>query len=548
MVLPVSADNEPSMAVAVDSLLLASDGNGAVGIDLRFCLVGSLNKEQQVSVVPRLSCDSASVDFPAITVYGRWAYYHCVRRSYGTDLDSDALQYRDIEVHSFRPYRQTVGYEPWMSGATLTIRAERTDGCGRQLAREERMALRPTMLLERHVDEGWTDVKSSQLRGTAYVVFPVNRTEVLTDFRSNSRELNRLCRVIDSIRSSPNVQLNHIAMRGFASPEGSYDNNERLARERTYSLGRYVAEQCGLPIEIISMDYVPEDWDGLRRYVEQSQLKERQQLLDIIDADQSPDARLVALSRRYPRVYKQLSDDVFPLLRHTDYEIDYTLRSVTEYQGHVYTDTLYRLVLDTVAPLMSAETRRFQTFRPWVAVKSNLIYDLVVAPNIELEVPIGKRGRWSVMAEYCNPWWRWNRKSYSYEVQTAGCELRRWFKPRCDGGRPLLCGHFIGGYGSWAKYDLENRDVGDQGDVVSVGLTYGYAWPVGRRWNMEFSVSGGALWGERRHYNAEFESTHLIYKYTKNLFYAGPTKLKLSLVWLLGGKSGHAESRKGGCL
>ena len=88
--------------------------------------------------------------------------------------------------------------------------------------------------------------------------------------------------------------------------------------------------------------------------------------------------------------------------------------------------------------------------------------------------------------------------------------------------------------------DLENDGTGDQGEVFSGGLTYGYSLPLGRHWNLEMSVSGGVVFGERRHYNAEFESTHLIYKYTKNMFYAGPTKLKLSLVWIIGKKGGRS--------
>jgi hypothetical protein len=52
----------------------------------------------------------------------------------------------------------------------------------------------------------------------------------------------------------------------------------------------------------------------------------------------------------------------------------------------------------------------------------------------------------------------------------------------------------------------------------------------------------GYVGGPRRHYNAEFDDTHLIYRYSSRIRYVGPTKLKLSLVWLLG------NNRKGGRL
>ena len=61
----------------------------------------------------------------------------------------------------------------------------------------------------------------------------------------------------------------------------------------------------------------------------------------------------------------------------------------------------------------------------------------------------------------------------------------------------------------------------------------GYSWPIAKRWNLELSASVGYMDGKRRHYNAEFESSHLIYKETKKLQYFGPTKLKFSLVWII---------------
>ena len=189
---------------------------------------------------------------------------------------------------------------------------------------------------------------------------------------------------------------------------------------------------------------------------------------------------------------------------------------------------------------IQTEPQLFQTYKSLFALKTNLLYDLVAAPNIEVEVPLGRRARWTVMGEFWSPWFRWKKLDYAYQIQGGGVELRHWFAPKGEAGRPFLTGHFLGLYGAGARYDLEYDTTGDQGDVFSGGLTYGYSMPIGRHWNLEMSVSGGVIAGQRRHYSAEFESTHLIYKYTKNLFYAGPTKLKVSLVWIIGKKGGRS--------
>jgi hypothetical protein len=207
---------------------------------------------------------------------------------------------------------------------------------------------------------------------------------------------------------------------------------------------------------------------------------------------------------------------------------------MTERQGLVLVDTVRRLPIDSISLPVEPINSRFNTFRPIVAVKTNMLYDLLLAPNIEVEVPFGRQLQWSIMGEYWNPWYRWHRKDYSYEIQGGGLELRRWVVPRCPGGRPWLSGHFAGLYVAILKYDLEYRQQGDQGEILSTGISYGYSWPIAPRWNLEASVAAGVAFGQRRHYHAEFESTHLIYKHTRNLFYAGPTKLKFSLVYLLG--------------
>ena len=48
--------------------------------------------------------------------------------------------------------------------------------------------------------------------------------------------------------------------------------------------------------------------------------------------------------------------------------------------------------------------------KPLLAVKSNLLFDLASALNVELEVPMGKR--WSVAGEWMFPWWRSNKSGH----------------------------------------------------------------------------------------------------------------------------------------
>ena len=530
-------------AVTIDNPSLSLNADSTeVALEMLFHLGGAaLPKGEAVSITPMLCTETDTLRFPAVELYGKWAYYHASRHQSPTH---SSLQFAEQVAHTPLPYQQVAGYQPWMSHASLYVTVTRTDECDNVTAENTFCAIEPTVSYQNRKIAGTHDDNTRQLSGTAYIAFPVNSTTVREDFANNQQELATLCATIDSVMSSPRIQVRRIFIKGFASPEGSYANNERLARERTANVCQYMAAQCGISPMLLSTEYEPEDWQGVRDYVSQSNLADRKALLAIIDSNLQPDARLAEISKNHPASYQHLLKEVFPRLRHTDYLVDYTLRTVTQTDDQLLTDTIRHTNMSVrERPVVPVECN-IPSFRPWLAVKTNLLYDLAAAPNIELEFFGGKDQKYSLMAEYTAPWWRWNKLNFSYQIQVVGMELRRWFRPRCANRRPALCGHFVGLYAAGARYDFEKSKVGDQADVVSLGLTYGYAWPIAPHWNIEASVSAGYVSGIRDHYHAEFESTHLIYKYTKNLSYFGPTKLKISVVYLL--SRGPWKFKKGG--
>ena len=530
-------DNQKLM-MGIDNVLLVDCGSDKLGFSMSFALLGgTLPREERVFVIPQLILHEYTSSFPAIEIMGSWAYYHDIRTPLDTLNVPDTLQYRDREAATYQVYQQTVDRKHWMGTALLRLLIVRIDGCGTELCHIERVLRVPTPVITTTKEDDTHQEHILQLQGRAFVSFPVNRTEVRSNFRNNQFELDRLRHTIDSINCDTTVEIMQIRIKGFASPEGRYDNNDRLARERTASLTRYIIEKTTLAPGLFQTSYEAEDWAGLRTFVDTtSMLANRDALLQMIDLEMEPDAKLASIAEQYPDDYAVLKEEAFPQLRHTDYQINYTLKHITKEEGAEHSDTTYLLVTDVLKDTLIATQKRFEPYKPLLALKTNMLYDLILAPNIEVEIPFGRDLRWSVMAESLNPWWRLDKLNYAYEIQEAGLELRRWLMPRCDGSRPWLSGLFLGAYLASAKYDLEYNGVGDQGEIWSLGATLGYSWPIGKRWNLELSGSLGFMNGERRHYNAEFESSHLIYKETKSLSYFGPTKLKFSLVWIIPSK------------
>ena len=165
--------------------------------------------------------------------------------------------------------------------------------------------------------------KSRHLSGQAYLSFIVNKTDIRRDYRNNAVELSKVEETINVVRKDPNTTITHIDIHGYASPEGSYANNTRLAEGRAQAFKDYVQQLIDLPANIFSVASTPEDWEGLVSKIENPAI------LAIAKSDAEPDAKERQLKQRYPAQWKQLLADVFPTLRHSDYRVSYTIRPFT---------------------------------------------------------------------------------------------------------------------------------------------------------------------------------------------------------------------------
>lgn len=169
--------------------------------------------------------------------------------------------------------------------------------------------------------------KSRHLSGQAYLSFLVNKTDIRRDYRNNAVELSKVEETINVVRKDPNTTITHIDIHGYASPEGSFANNKRLAEGRAQAFKDYVQQLIDLPANIFSVASTPEDWEGFISWL--SGKENYLSILYIAKSDAEPDAKERQMKTRYPAQWKQLLADVFPTLRHSDYRVSYTIRPFT---------------------------------------------------------------------------------------------------------------------------------------------------------------------------------------------------------------------------
>ncbi len=167
-------------------------------------------------------------------------------------------------------------------------------------------------------------------QGQAFLDFPVNKTVIYPDFRRNPEELTRIDDILNEIRNNPGVQIHDLYIHGYASPEGSYSNNDRLARERSYALKNYIQSRYNLPSNMFRVNYTAEDWNGLRDLVTRGDMPCQNQVVGIIDGNPSPDARKAQLQRLGGgSVWRMMLAEMFPGLRRVEYQVNYIIKDFT---------------------------------------------------------------------------------------------------------------------------------------------------------------------------------------------------------------------------
>ncbi len=330
---PPAQKQEIVDGVTISDVKIARDGR-YLSVGMLLNLEGlEVKNNRAVLLTPRLVNGSDSLVLPSVGIYGRRRYYVYVRNSESLLTDREERSYKAADKPASFDYDKLVPFCEWMDGASLKLC--RSDyGCCNTLLSEQEGVLGhhtepffPELLYIRPTAKR---IKSRSLEGSAYIDFPTNKTEIHPDYRRNAAELGKIRATIDSVRSDRDVTITQVWLKGYASPESSYDHNRELAIGRTDALKSYIKQFYHFDDDVIATDYEPEDWAGLRRYVEQSDLEHKAEILDLIDSDREPDNKEWAIKKYYPEEYRFLLQNCYPALRHTDYRIAYTIRGYSD--------------------------------------------------------------------------------------------------------------------------------------------------------------------------------------------------------------------------
>lgn len=199
---------------------------------------------------------------------------------------------------------------------------------------------------------------------------------------------------------------------------------------------------------------------------------------------------------------------------------------------------------DEVAPFGSTVPKGV-----YMAVKTNMLYDVLTVPNVSFEAYLGRNI--SVSAQWMYAWWSKERSRRYFRIYGGEISGRYW--PGNAAGQKPLTGHHVGIYVGAYTFDFQWGKTAYIGGrpghtlwdrcMLNVGIEYGYSLPVGKHLNLDFTLGVGYFGGIIEKFkpgNDEYYTEHTISRHR----WFGPNKAEISLVWLIG--KNIINQRKGG--
>lgn len=379
----------------------------------------------------------------------------------------------------------------------------------------------------------------SQDRVTIHFRFAKSVVDI--GYMDNELQLRKVNTILSNVLQDTTSVIDSLVLTIKNSPEGPTYANETLSKKRADAMKSYIYWKFPkMHDNKVIIHTIAEDWSSLRRMIAEDQrVPKQKEALEIIDftIDQElKEEEMRALGGG--AAYNYIRTNFLQNLRCGEMEI-YCYTTTKEIPAEVMVEEPKQqnepepiVVMAKNEPLkvVTSPLKTEENRKLLFAIKTNLLYDLAMTPNLEVEVPIGKH--WSINAEYQYGWWLRNDNSFCWQLESGGVEGRYWFGDREN--KRQLTGWFAGVFVGGGMFDFQlKKDEGYQGEFYILGgASGGYAMPLNRHFNLEFSVGLGYIMTDYRRYNV---IDNELIKQGRTMRYQSilPAKAKVSLVWLL---------------
>jgi hypothetical protein len=145
-----------------------------------------------------------------------------------------------------------------------------------------------------------------------------------SELKNNSvQEFVKLLEQINNDREGLN--LKDVEVSAYASPDGGYDLNDKLAAQRQKTTQQYVQQQlkkAKLADAAVDAKYTAQDWDGFQELIQASNIQDKDVILRVLSMYKDPQEREQQI-KNISSAFRELADGILPQLRRSRMIINY---------------------------------------------------------------------------------------------------------------------------------------------------------------------------------------------------------------------------------
>lgn len=153
----------------------------------------------------------------------------------------------------------------------------------------------------------------------ADILFLINVANLRPD-QLNSEQMQALQNELSAANADTSRVIKEVNIKSYASPDGTLEFNTALAEKREKNTKNYMTEQLKRrkiqELGELTAEFTPEDWEGLQKLIAESDLQDKQVILDVLSMYKDPEQREKEL-QNFIHVYDQLPDVILPKLRYS---------------------------------------------------------------------------------------------------------------------------------------------------------------------------------------------------------------------------------------
>lgn len=164
----------------------------------------------------------------------------------------------------------------------------------------------------------------NEMKQEASIKFLINQAQLRkSELKNNSvTEFVQMLKKINADREGLNVR--NVEVQAYASPEGGFEYNDKLANKRQDVSEDYVKQQLKATKVDSKVDahYTAQDWEGFQQLVSASDLQDKEVILRVLSMYKDPEEREMQI-RNMSAAFQELADGILPELRRSRLIINY---------------------------------------------------------------------------------------------------------------------------------------------------------------------------------------------------------------------------------